>query len=237
MTEFLTSAQMRAIERAAIDSGQVSGLDLMERAGAGAVTAIFAHWPDLAQSPAVAHVLCGPGNNGGDGYVMARHLAQAGWRVTIAHDGPPVASAPDAVTNFQRAQAAGCAFQPLTTDPISVTVAKGGPVLVIDAIFGIGLTRPLTFELQMLARLLAQFAARPGWDIRRVAVDIPSGLSADSGQEIAGPQGRAVLAADLTVTFHDRKRGHMIDAGPAHCGAIRVVDIGLGPWDGVRHDT
>jgi hydroxyethylthiazole kinase-like uncharacterized protein yjeF len=81
MTELLTAAQMRAIEAEAIASGAVTGLELMERAGAGVVEAIFAEWPALATAPHRAVVLCGPGNNGGDGFVVARLLKEAGWEV------------------------------------------------------------------------------------------------------------------------------------------------------------
>lgn len=235
MTEFLTSAQMRAIERAAIDSGQVTGLELMERAGQGVLDAVFATWPDFARAPATAFLLCGPGNNGGDGHVIARVLAQAGWTVTIAQDGPPLATAPDALACYHKAQAAGCAFLPLSAQLARDIAAEAAPVLVVDALFGTGLTRPLVPEMQALAAELAQSAARSKGAIRVVAVDIPSGLSADTGQVIAGPEGGRAFRADLTVTFHDRKRGHMLQDGPAHCGRIEVVDIGLGPWDGLRH--
>ena len=83
MAELLTAAQMRAIERAAIDSGQVTGLELMERAGRGVVAAILQEWPDLATTSHRAVVLCGPGNNGGDGFVVARLLKERGWEVDV----------------------------------------------------------------------------------------------------------------------------------------------------------
>ena len=78
MTVLVTSAQMRAIERAAIESQAVTGAELMERAGAGVVAAVFEHWRDLDAGARRALVLCGPGNNGGDGYVIARLLARRG---------------------------------------------------------------------------------------------------------------------------------------------------------------
>ena len=78
MTELLTAAQMRAVEAAAMASGRVTGLELMERAGAGVVAAILAEWPQMAKAPQTAVVLCGPGNNGGDGLVAARHLHHFG---------------------------------------------------------------------------------------------------------------------------------------------------------------
>ena len=95
MTDLLTAAQMRALEQAAIASGEVTGLDLMERAGAGVVEAILAEWPDLALTSHRAVVLCGPGNNGGDGFVVARLLKQRGWEVEVFLHGDPEKLPPD----------------------------------------------------------------------------------------------------------------------------------------------
>ena len=83
MTEILSSAQMRAIEMAEIDSGAVTGLQLMERAGRGAVDVLFAKFPELSGTSRSAMILCGPGNNGGDGFVIARLLHGKGWRVNV----------------------------------------------------------------------------------------------------------------------------------------------------------
>ena len=96
MTELLTAAQMRAIERAAIESGEVTGLELMERAGRGVVEAIFAEWPELKAEPQRAVVLCGPGNNGGDGFVVARLLKERGWEVLVRFLGARDRQPPDA---------------------------------------------------------------------------------------------------------------------------------------------
>ena len=100
--DVLTSEQMRAAEAAAIESGAASGLDLMERAGAGCVDAILAEWPALAEAPDRAMVLCGPGNNGGDGFVIARLLAQKGWQVAVFCLGDPDRLPADAQTNYRR---------------------------------------------------------------------------------------------------------------------------------------
>jgi ADP-dependent NAD(P)H-hydrate dehydratase / NAD(P)H-hydrate epimerase len=89
MTELLTAAQMRAIEAAAIASGEVTGLELMERAGRGVVEAIFEEWPELRATTHRAVVLCGPGNNGGDGFVVARLLQEWGWEVEVFLYGDP----------------------------------------------------------------------------------------------------------------------------------------------------
>ncbi|WP_332909034.1 NAD(P)H-hydrate epimerase, partial [Paracoccus binzhouensis] len=91
--EILTTRQMRAVEGAAIASGEVTGAALMERAGAGVVHAMLALWPEC-ERPGRAVILCGPGNNGGDGYVVARLLAERGWQLRLAALAPP--ASPDA---------------------------------------------------------------------------------------------------------------------------------------------
>jgi hydroxyethylthiazole kinase-like uncharacterized protein yjeF len=102
MTELLTAAQMRAIEQAAIASGEVTGLELMERAGRGVVEAIFEEWPELKTTSHRAVVLCGPGNNGGDGFVVARLLKEWGWEVEVFLYGDPEKMPPDAWVNYER---------------------------------------------------------------------------------------------------------------------------------------
>ncbi len=214
MAELLTSAQMRAIERAAIDSGRTSGAALMERAGAEVVRAIGSVWPDLAAAPAAALVLCGPGNNGGDGFVIARLLHEAGWTVEVAHLAPAAELPPDAA----RARARWDDCGPVA--PLGRPRVLASPALVIDALFGIGLGRPLSPEV---ALALAAAAAADG--ARHVAVDLPSGLDGDSGRVL----GAAAFHADLTVTFHAAKLGHYLAEGPEHCGRLVVADIGLDP--------
>lgn len=223
MTELLTSAQMRAIERAAIESGAVSGLELMERAGRGVVEAVFAQWPELVQGGEAgtlgylgqdeaalrAVVLCGPGNNGGDGFVVARLLRERGWEVAVFLYGEPARLPPDAAVNCRRWLAMG---EVLPWDEGRLEAEAAGAHLVVDALFGIGLTRPL---------------GEAGiWKAggRIVAIDIPSGVCADSGRVL----GAAAVRADLTVTFHRRKLGHVLnDAAGGCCGRLVVVDIGL----------
>ena len=111
MTELVTAAQMRACEAAEIASGTVTGRDLMERAGQGVVDAVLAEWPHLAAGQRRAVVLCGPGNNGGDGFVVARLLVQRGWVVDVHLFGDPDRLPPDAHANCQRWAAIG----PMTT--------------------------------------------------------------------------------------------------------------------------
>lgn len=230
MTEILTSAQMRSIEAAAIESGAVTGLELMERAGAGAVAAVLAQWPDLAKGGHRAAVLCGPGNNGGDGYVIARLLAERGWMVQVLAWGEPGDGAPDA-----RAMRIGWdRFGPVA--PLGSLgdfgFAQLWPELVVDALFGTGLTRALPEPLGNVLTGIDHWDERVRPGCRFVAVDIPSGLCADTGRKL----GR-VLPAGLTVTFHAEKHGHRLEDGPKLCGKVVVVDIGLDPWDHHRHDV
>ncbi|MGL6212215.1 MAG: NAD(P)H-hydrate epimerase, partial [Paracoccaceae bacterium] len=102
MTELLTAAQMRAIEAAAIASGEVTGLELMERAGRGVVEAVFEEWPELKATSHRAVVLCGPGGNGGDGFVVARLLRECGWSVEVFLYGDPERLPPDAQVMCRR---------------------------------------------------------------------------------------------------------------------------------------
>ncbi len=218
MTKLLTSAQMRAVEKAAIASGEVTGLDLMERAGQGVVQAIFAEWPELDRAGGRAVVLCGPGNNGGDGFVVARLLAEKGWTVAVFLYGDPNKLPPDARVNYERWYEMG-AVEPLSLSNVMAARPFG---LLIDAVFGIGLTRPMSGQIaemfDYIEEDLAQFANRS------VAIDIASGLCAESGRWL-GP----VWEPALTVTFHAKKPGHILSEGgritSAH--ALRVVEIGL----------
>ena len=124
MTELLTAAQMRAIEMAAIDSGAVTGLELMERAGRGVVDAVFEEWPELAQTDHRAVVLCGPGNNGGDGFVVARLLKETGWEVEVFLYGDPEKLPPDARVNYERWAELG-ATRPLLAGPTEEQLNPG----------------------------------------------------------------------------------------------------------------
>ncbi|WP_417252921.1 NAD(P)H-hydrate dehydratase [Celeribacter sp.] len=222
MAEILTSAQMRAAEQAAMASGVVTGLELMERAGQGVVTAVLDAWPDLAHSAYKAVVLCGPGNNGGDGFVIARLLKQRGWEVEVFLYGTPEKLPPDARANYEKWHGLGevAGFADLCVGQIE------NCDLVIDALFGTGLTRPIPAEMAALAQGLAH----TNLAARRVAVDLPSGLCSDSGR-ILGDNPSAVFPSDLTVSFHTLKLGHVLGQGPQICGQVAVADIGLNSVD------
>ena len=258
MTELLTSAQMRAVEASAIASGAVSGAELMERAGRGVVAAIVAQWPQMAappgalprtpgylstdegQAPRVrrAVLLCGPGNNGGDGFVIARLLAQMGWAVEVYLYGAPVRMPPDARGAHERWMAMG-SVRPLGDVAKALAHEPAHQAdLVIDALFGTGLSRPLPEDVVRVLSDLRQ--GRGGRPARWVSVDVVSGFCADSGRWLSGAAEGADPApchADLVVSFHRLKLGHVLAQGPVCSGKVVVCDIGLSssaPQEAVR---
>ncbi len=219
MSEILTAAQMRAIEEAAIGSGAVTGLELMERAGKAVVAQIMARMPQAGR----ALVLCGPGNNGGDGFVIARLLHIAGWQVTACIWGEAARLPPDARAMFEAWSQHG-ATRPLC-DLMSDPGDDGpfaAPDVIVDALFGTGLTRPLPEEVTNALQDMEGWRQQQVVAPLVVAVDVPSGLCADTGRVL----GRG-LAAALTVSFHAPKLGHYLGQGPAICGDLVVADIGL----------
>ncbi len=209
----LTTAQMREIEATAIRSGAVSGLELMETAARGVVACVMRHWPAFQTAAHRALVVCGPGGNGGDGYGVARLLDAQGWTVDIYAMGAP--SGADAQAMAQRCKGA--------RDICELPARLKGYDLIVDALLGNGLTRPFErFGLQQLAIAKAQ---RGG--VKLVAVDMPSGLCADSGRVLgAASAPDDAICADLTVTFETVFPGHLLGDGPGLCGAVRVVPLG-----------
>lgn len=207
--EILTTREMRAIEAAAMAGGTVSGAELMERAGAAVAREIAALWPEARR----AVILCGPGNNGGDGYVVARRLAQQGWTLRVAALAPP--GTPDAAAAARRWPGGVLSLADLAEGDF----APG--TICVDALFGTGLTRPLGAEAARILRL----AARRGCPL--VAVDILSGLCADSGRVLGGGE---LPAAALSVSFQRAKLGHVLAEGGGLGGRLRIADIGLDPW-------
>lgn len=201
MIELLRVAEMYRADAAAIASG-VPGIDLMERAGAGIAQAILARW---TRRPVA--VLCGPGNNGGDGFVVARLLAERGWTVRLALLGSRDTLKGDAVLAARRWTGTAEALTPAVLD---------GAGLIVDALFGAGLARPIEGE----AAAAVETANLTGLPI--VAVDVPSGVNGDTGLA-EGP----AIQATLTVTFFRRKPGHLLMPGRRLCGETQIVDIGI----------
>ncbi len=198
----LTVEAMRRVDAAAI-AGGTPGLTLMERAGAAVANQARALAPDGGR----ILVLCGPGNNGGDGFVAARLLAEAGYRVDLRLLGARESLEGDA------ADAAGT-----WTGPVGSAQAEFFETnLIIDALFGAGLSR----DIDGPAWALVEAVNRTGCPV--LAVDVPSGIDGDSG----AVRGVAVEATD-TVTFVALKPGHLLQPGRTHCGALHVADIGTG---------
>jgi hydroxyethylthiazole kinase-like uncharacterized protein yjeF len=199
-SEILTVAEMTAADQAAIAAG-TAGLVLMERAGAAVAEAIRARF-----RPCRVAVLCGPGNNGGDGYVVARLLKRRGWTVWVETLGPPATADAKVMAGKWRGEtrAPGAAGRPAE--------------LIVDAMLGAGLSKPLSGEALRAAKATHALKGRV------VAIDVPSGVSGDTGQVL----GDAAVRADLTVTFHRKKVGHVLEPGRAACGELVVADIGLG---------
>jgi ADP-dependent NAD(P)H-hydrate dehydratase / NAD(P)H-hydrate epimerase len=197
----LTPREMGEADRLTIARG-LAGETLMERAGAAVAEAIAARWP-----PRPTAILCGPGNNGGDGFVAARHLAEAGWPIRLFLLGAPSALAGDAARHAARWNGA---VEPL---PAALPTEIG---LVVDALFGAGLSR----AIDGLARdVIAGLAPRR---LPVVAIDVPSGVDGASG----AVRGIAPSCA-LTVTFFRKKPGHLLLPARALCGETIVADIGI----------
>jgi hydroxyethylthiazole kinase-like uncharacterized protein yjeF len=238
MTELVTSAEMQAIERDAIASGEVTGLGLMEIAGRGVVDAILRWRPGFAEGQHSVTVLCGPGNNGGDGYVVARLLRTRGWAVRVLGMGETARMPPDARAMRERWETMG-AVEALSYRAFN----DGEPTdLYVDAIFGTGLKRAPEGDLLEVLRYLSGSGGDAAFFTPRlVAVDAPSGLDLDSGRMLAGGDARPFSATvplcSLTVTFEVPKVGHVLADGPACCGRLEVVDLGLLKWRRVRRDA
>jgi hydroxyethylthiazole kinase-like uncharacterized protein yjeF len=217
MLELLTTAEMSEADRRTI-AGGVSGPVLMEAAGAAVARTVMARQPPGSRVAVVA----GAGNNGGDGFVAARHLKMAGYRVSVHLIGRRDALKGDA------AWAAGQWQGPLQLPPERLA-GDGAPALapglapdlagcsvIVDALFGAGLDRPVTGA--PLAAIRAMNAA----GVPIVAVDLPSGISGTTGA-VAGE----AVKASRTVTFFRKKPGHLLLPGRDHCGPVGVAQIGI----------
>lgn len=201
--QLLSVTEMYRADAAAAKSG-IPSLQLMEAAGAGVVRELRQRWP----KPRLTCVLCGPGNNGGDGFVVARMLQSAGWPVRVALLGDPKKLEGDAAVNAGRWIG--------KTEELRGPETLNGCELVVDALFGAGLTR----ELEGPARQVVEVI-----NIRRLAcvsIDVPSGVHGDTGK-ILGAAPRSAL----TVTFFRPKPGHYLLPGRDLAGQLVVADIGI----------
>ncbi|WP_299691218.1 NAD(P)H-hydrate dehydratase [Hydrocarboniphaga sp.] len=205
-----SAAQVREIDRVAIDGRTDAGYALMQRAAAAAWRALCERKPDASR----IDIVCGPGNNGGDGYEIATLAKHAGCEVRVWAIGEP---APGTEAALARA-----AWRLLGTVHPYAPGALVGASLIVDALYGTGLSRP---PVHAAAAAIAEIRASGAWVL---AVDVPSGLAADTGQ----PLGQAVRA-DLTVSFIGRKFGLYTGQGPEHAGERGFDDLGVVPDPGI----
>jgi hydroxyethylthiazole kinase-like uncharacterized protein yjeF len=197
--EILTTVEMGNADAFAVAQG-VPSLVLMENAGRAVADAIATRF-----KPCPVTVLCGPGNNGGDGFVVARLLDEYGFTVRVAEGSEPKG---DAAAMSEKWKGARVALAPEALD---------GARLVVDGLFGAGLSRPLEGAAAQVVEALN--------DLPVVAIDVPSGVSGDTGQ----PLGAVAVRAALTVTFFRKKPGHLLLPGRVLCGETVVADIGIPP--------
>lgn len=196
--------QVRAMDRYAIETLGIPGQVLMQRAGAAAFEVLRWHWPDAQQIA----VICGGGNNGGDGYVVARQALDAGRSVTAFALTAPEHLQGDARLAFQAYQAAGGVVVCEVPDPIDSFD------VVVDALLGTGLDREVSGRYAQAIAAVNEFSGRV------LAVDIPSGLHADTGAILG-----LAVEADATVTFIGLKQGLFTGEGPACCGKVWYADL------------
>ncbi|MEM7543007.1 MAG: NAD(P)H-hydrate dehydratase [Pseudomonadota bacterium] len=199
----LDAAQVRLFEGGLVDDLGIASLELMERAGRCCANHIVGRWPDLEH----VGIVCGTGNNGGDGFVIARHLCALGIDVRLAVAGDLQKIHGDALVNFNRLDERGLKLGTIEEALTEVDV-------VIDALFGIGLNRALSEDHLAVVQQINQI------DVPVVSIDMPSGLDASTGVTHGG-----AITAALTITFFAPKVGLLTGAGPAFRGQVVICDL------------
>lgn len=202
------AAQVRELDRIAIEDHRLAGMSLMERAGQAAFTAMRSRWPRARRIA----VMCGAGNNGGDGYVVARLAATAGIRVVLYQVGDHSRLTGDALTACERLEGTNVEIHVFDTGH-SLALFD----VVVDGLLGTGLSGEVRQDWRIaIDAINAARGQRP----RILALDIPSGLQADTGTVLG-----SAVRADVTVTFIGMKQGLFTAAGPAHCGDVVFSDL------------
>ncbi len=223
------ASEMRELDRCAIEEYGIPGMVLMENAGLGTVLML-----ERELGPAANHfalILIGPGNNGGDGLVIGRHLLQRGCEPVFIFLVPPDKLEGDAATNLHIVQKLALPLHVLdSTTRVQIfptlyqqMISRGKSCYaIIDSLLGTGLTREISGHMAELIQFINQetFAT----SIPRIAVDIPSGLHADNGR-IQG----TCIQADHTATYGCVKPGQLLQHGPELCGRLHLIDIGIPP--------
>lgn len=216
----LSPAEMRAVDRHAIDRLHVPGVALMENAGAAVAQRVEECVFELAPSGRVGRVivLCGPGNNGGDGFVTARWLASKGLSVAVYALCTQNRIAGDALTHLNWLKHCGIEVEFATSLSGRMCADMERADVIVDALLGTGLEREVSGPLAEVIAKVNECSARV------VAVDIPSGIDGATGKVMG-----AAVRADITVTFAYPKVGQLFYPGREFCGQLEVVDIGIPP--------
>ncbi len=215
MSFALTRKQIRRVDQLAIERYRIAGIVLMENAGRNAAEIIRQAYGEVGQ----ALICCGPGNNGGDGCVIARHLHNAGWAVRLMVTGEESRMSPDMSVNYRIVEAMGLdpRVAPDGPDQLDFVQSVRGDDVVVDALLGTGFSGEVRSPTAELITALNAVAKRA-----TVAVDTPSGLDCDTGEP-----GNATIQADLTITFVAKKTGLVAPAAARYVGRVEVADIGV----------
>ncbi|MEZ4353784.1 MAG: NAD(P)H-hydrate dehydratase [Myxococcota bacterium] len=215
------AAEMQALDRQTIDGRGVAGEILMESAGRALVEPVLALRRASDRPGRPVRALCGAGNNGGDGFVLVRHLHAEGVPAEAILLGDPARLPADAAANWRRLAALGAGTRVL--DPAAPGVEWAALLddtsVAVDALFGTGLTRPLEGAFASLVEAVADARGR---GLRVLSVDMPSGIAADTGQVLG-----AAIRADETVTISLPKVGLALEPGRSHAGSVRVARVGI----------
>lgn len=226
--QFLTRAQVRELDRLAIEEYGLPGIVLMENAGGGSarrVVELALVRPEAATRRVRVAVLCGTGNNGGDGYVLARHVANAGLAVDVFASGPRERLTSDAGLFRAVVERMGIDVHDIG-DAASLERARG-PLdradILVDALLGTGFDGPVRGDMARVLDLVEELRTGGVQSALRtvVALDLPSGLDCDSGAPSKG-----TVRADFTLTFVAPKQGFASRAAQPHLGRVEVISIG-----------
>ena len=206
---YYTAAQVREMDRIAIQEYGIPGFTLMQRAGKACFDVLRARWPGVRQ----VAVCCGTGNNGGDGFIVAALCREAGMDPAVFLLGEPEAVVGDARLALQLAEEHGLRVRKAAELEEYLAQAQA-PMVLVDALLGTGLRGPVREPAASLIRCMNE----SGFPI--LAVDLPSGLCSDSGAVLG-----VAVRADATVTFIGRKAGQIRGSGPAYSGACHFSDL------------
>ncbi|MDG2175544.1 MAG: NAD(P)H-hydrate epimerase [Gammaproteobacteria bacterium] len=209
---YYLAADVRELDRLAIEQHGIPGFILMQRAGLAAFNTIKTTWPDTR----MVVCFCGSGNNGGDGYVISALAKQNGMEALVIALGNPNALKNDALKAFLLAEENGVRTIPFSELNPSEIIALSKPAVMVDALLGTGLTGAVREDYEKAIDVINN----SGWPV--LAVDIPSGLCSDTGSVLGN-----AIRANITVTFIGRKLGQIIAEGPAYCGELLFDDLAV----------